>query len=280
MDANLTDDQARELAAPFTAFEWKVVASKGDKQNPEGQLWAAYIDRIAVQRRLDDVVGPANWSFDIEAVNAESVIGRLTVCGITKADIGSGKGQDDPLKGAASDALKRAAVHFGIARDLAGLRVWKKGRERPGAKDITAPPPDIDTAPPRPKPMPKPAPPKNGVRPPTPLPHPSSDVGDGSPADKVRQYQRDNKLSLEDVMILLDVDGWPFGNPNDLWAAYFGKVSKQIDAKSPDDTYAAILDRLTRAHRARKETTGGTPGRTQPDPNQPHGQGAGRGGPR
>jgi hypothetical protein len=52
-----------------------------------------------------------------------AIKGALTVCGVLKADIGQGGRDSDskssePYKSAASDALKRAGVHFGIGRYL------------------------------------------------------------------------------------------------------------------------------------------------------------------
>jgi hypothetical protein len=85
---------------------------------------------------LDTIVGPANWHDEFEVVDRIvrddgtariTVECRLTVLGVTKADAGYGEielsndgkklfGNYD--KEAYSIALKRAAVKFGIARDL------------------------------------------------------------------------------------------------------------------------------------------------------------------
>src|SRR5439155_10124683 len=91
-----------------------------------------------VMRRLDAVVGPDGWWFDFEVVppapslqggggpaergggrsTGVGVKGRLTVLGVTKCDAGEAAAEDEPLKAAVSDALKRCAVHFGVARYL------------------------------------------------------------------------------------------------------------------------------------------------------------------
>src|SRR5207248_1048086 len=78
----------------------------------------AYIDARDVMRRLDAVVGPGNWTFDFDllAPDGKMVKGRLTVFGVTKCDAGQAEDEGEPLKSAVSDALKRAAVHFGIGR--------------------------------------------------------------------------------------------------------------------------------------------------------------------
>jgi hypothetical protein len=84
-----------------------------------------YIDAREVMDRLDEVVGPEHWStvFTVLDKDAAVVECRLTVHGVTKADAGypNNPGSDfekEPFKAAYSDALKRAAVHFGIGRFL------------------------------------------------------------------------------------------------------------------------------------------------------------------
>ncbi len=87
----------------------------------------AYIDARSVMRRLDAVVGPGNWSFDFDVMSPDCkmVKGRLTVLGVTKCDAGEAGAEDEPLKSAVSDALKRCGVHFGIGRYLYYLpQVW------------------------------------------------------------------------------------------------------------------------------------------------------------
>jgi hypothetical protein len=53
------------------------------------------------------------------AVPESRTEGRLTCFGVTREDVGEG---DDP-KAAFSDAIKRAAVHFGVGRALYALRL-------------------------------------------------------------------------------------------------------------------------------------------------------------
>ena len=81
----------------------------------------AYVDARFVMDRLDNVLGSENWSTDY------SVIGGKLFCTIIvhwpdgqvtkKSDCGM-ETEVDAEKGQASDAFKRAAVHYGIARDL------------------------------------------------------------------------------------------------------------------------------------------------------------------
>ncbi len=90
-------------------------------------LGLAYIDARSVMRRLDAVVGAGNWSFDFDVLSPDGkmVRGKLTVCGVTKCDAGEANTEDELLKSAVSDALKRTAVHFGVGRYLYYLpRTW------------------------------------------------------------------------------------------------------------------------------------------------------------
>jgi hypothetical protein len=125
---------ALSVPPPEKRISWKLQAGyKKDPQTnkPTRGLVVAYIDARDVQDRLDQVVGAENWSDAYTVVeinpNRVSVECRLTVCGVTKSDVGTGtkSGKDDPgdnlAKGAYSDALKRAAVKFGIGRFLYDL---------------------------------------------------------------------------------------------------------------------------------------------------------------
>lgn len=117
------------LAAPFPddMVSWKPqVTTTGREKRPimrNGQQVAgcvAHIDARAVMNRLDEAVGAGNWSDSYEIVDRTHVVCTLTVYGVSKTDVGEAntEGFADPLKGAFSDALKRAAVKFGIARYL------------------------------------------------------------------------------------------------------------------------------------------------------------------
>jgi hypothetical protein len=110
-----------KLAQPFETMDFLPRAASGGKA-----LALPYIDARDVQRRLNSVCG-ADWSFDFDLLGADGkmVKGILTVCGVTRCDAGEAAQEDEPLKSAVSDALKRAAVHFGIGQYLYHLpRVW------------------------------------------------------------------------------------------------------------------------------------------------------------
>src|SRR3954469_4641231 len=105
------------LAAPFESHELKVRSQTGRQ--------LTYITARTAMNRLDNVLGPENW-WDEYFPNENSVLCRLTIrmpdgSTLTKADAGgyagmSDSGDDD--KSGYSDAFKRTAVKFGVARYL------------------------------------------------------------------------------------------------------------------------------------------------------------------
>jgi hypothetical protein len=112
-----------ELKDPFEDGEikWMVTHSGVKDENPWVRV-VPYLTSRAVQNRLDAVFGMANW----ENVFQESPKGNGHLCGITvhmgaksvtKWD-GAGFTDIEPFKGSLSDALKRAAVQFGVGRYL------------------------------------------------------------------------------------------------------------------------------------------------------------------
>src|SRR5205823_2627857 len=79
----------------------------------------------AIMDRLDNVVGVENWQDRYQLLPDNSVMCQLRIRigerWITKADVGGPSEQPDGgdrMKAAFSDALKRAAVKFGIGRYL------------------------------------------------------------------------------------------------------------------------------------------------------------------
>lgn len=102
------------LRRPFTpaAIKFKVQA-QWPKTNPTGALIVPYIDARLAAGRLNAVI-PDKWSTQFKPDGEGNLICHLTVDGVTRSDIGS----DYKGKGLWSDALKRAAVHFGVGESL------------------------------------------------------------------------------------------------------------------------------------------------------------------
>lgn len=157
MTNNEVTDSIRDLLAkPFPPDEIKSYSAAGRNMT--------YIDARAVMNRLDEVVGPACWWDEYRVLDdaAKAVECRLTVVfnsedvpnpdhvsAITKVDVGypndardAGDDAKEPLKAAYSDALKRAAVKFGIGRHL-----YTDARATRPAPRQSAPRPTVDMTP-------------------------------------------------------------------------------------------------------------------------------------
>lgn len=137
-----------------------------------GSMVMAYLDARAIVSRLNSVVGAENWTDSYVPVSLQETLFKpldengkmvkkplykenyrqeiykqtydgmkcsLTVLGITKEDVGS-MSYTDQLKGAASDALKRAAVKFGVGAYLYDLKNLRGHRIEDG---IVVQPPEL-----------------------------------------------------------------------------------------------------------------------------------------
>ena len=113
----------RDLERPFPAHKihWRVGATTKDKSKG---IPLAYIDARDAMKRLDDVVGMENWQCDYPLADSGLLICRVGIRindeWIWKAN-GAGDTQVEAEKGKCSDAFKRAAVLWGIARYLYAL---------------------------------------------------------------------------------------------------------------------------------------------------------------
>ena len=130
-----------ELARPFAPedLEWRL--QKADENGKWG-IAVSYVTNRAIQARLDEVVGPANWYNDFKPWHGSGKK-EAQICGIsiyfeergqfiTKWD-GAEDSDIEPVKGGLSDSMKRAAVQWGIGRTLYNMDtvfvdVEKQGR--------------------------------------------------------------------------------------------------------------------------------------------------------
>jgi len=113
----------QKLKAPFPPNEvnWRI-GQAGKKGN--GEVWAkvlAYLDNRCIQDRLDHVCGPENWKNEYAPAPCGGVLCGLSIkiAGewVTKWD-GADNTDIEATKGGLSDAMKRAAVQWGIGRYL------------------------------------------------------------------------------------------------------------------------------------------------------------------
>jgi hypothetical protein len=110
------------LSAPFDPKEVKF---KPQVVQGNRALALGYVDARVIQDRLDEVLGVEGWQDEYECLPDGSVICRLRLRigdeWVTKMDVGGPSEQPDGgdrMKAAFSDALKRAAVKFGVGRYL------------------------------------------------------------------------------------------------------------------------------------------------------------------
>lgn len=123
-----------------TARAWRTIAARLQQEMPSksragrGGKTFDYVNARQVARRLDEVVGPSNWSTQVQVVRADhpvSVLVTLSIFGVSKTDAGYSNNPEaddesdksyelEPLKAAVSDGFKRAAVQWGVGRFLYG----------------------------------------------------------------------------------------------------------------------------------------------------------------
>lgn len=132
-----------ELSKPFPA---KYIGVKPGATSETSALLLWFVDARAIMDRLDDVVGPENWSFSWIPIPVSegrvAVQGKLRIFDVVKEDAGEAQGEDEPHKSAVSDAFKRCGVHFGLARYLYSMpQIWwpyDKARRRFDRRDDLA----------------------------------------------------------------------------------------------------------------------------------------------
>lgn len=103
-----------ELQAPFPQTETKTFRGRGNTM-------MTYITARAVMNRLDRVVGPENWRDEYQEVHGGilcTLYLRINGEWVGKSDVGTPPEKIEVVKGMYSDALKRAAVRWGIGREL------------------------------------------------------------------------------------------------------------------------------------------------------------------
>lgn len=144
---SVTDYKAKfaRLKNPFSGkhLDWRVQSCG---KTAKGKVWAKvipYLQARAVQDRLDRVFGPECWKTEFKTIQVGNEMGvectlyiKVGEEWVGKSDIGVFSNVE-MLKGAYSDALKRAAVHWGIGRFLyATGEHFAKMVDKPGYNDV------------------------------------------------------------------------------------------------------------------------------------------------
>jgi len=135
-----TSKQIAKLSDPTPSEEIGQIPGKG------GSGALDYVTARFVQQRLDDSVGPENWQSYFTRVGDSLTCTISIYCGdspsgwVEKQDVGT-ESKIESEKGNFSDAFKRAAVQWGIARDLYPGPKKTKAKAKPvevvGTTDIT-----------------------------------------------------------------------------------------------------------------------------------------------
>ena len=102
-------------------IEWRIMRS-GEKNGNPWALAAAYVDNRAIMNRLDQVCGPQFWCNKYEPGPSGGVICGIGIMLIEDTFVfkwdGAENPKTEPVKGGLSNAMKRAAVQWGIGRYL------------------------------------------------------------------------------------------------------------------------------------------------------------------
>lgn len=127
----ISKDDIKKLTAPTLPeeIEWRVQSFgiKKDKNTGKDKHWAIivpYLDRTAVMKRLDEIIGADRWSDSYTPISNGFIctLSIYTPYGwISKSDA-AGYTEIEPVKGGLSDSFKRAATKWGIGRDLSNIK--------------------------------------------------------------------------------------------------------------------------------------------------------------
>jgi hypothetical protein len=145
--SNSSVDLYAQLARPFRGkdLEWRIQRAGVKSNGTPFAIVVPYVTARAIMERLDLVVTPANWQTDLKpsgpmGKKAESgMIGGIGIHiegqWIWKWDAAQAS-DIEPVKGSASGALKRAAVQWGMGRDLYGVgdlfaNIWTERAKAP-----------------------------------------------------------------------------------------------------------------------------------------------------
>jgi hypothetical protein len=125
LPGDVLNEAAAHLRRPFTAaaVKWKLQATWAAGTRNAGGIVIPFIDARLVVERLNAVV-PGLWWDEYAPGGGKALECALTVDGITRRDVGTA-GATEPEKAIRSDALKRAAVKFGVGASIYAMKQVK-----------------------------------------------------------------------------------------------------------------------------------------------------------
>ncbi|MBD2702406.1 DNA repair protein Rad52 [Spirosoma sp. BT702] len=108
------------LTAPLTVqeIEWRVQSQTKDGQKI---IVVPYITNRCVMQRFDEQFGWAGWQNEIKEIEGGflcTITAVLPGGEVVRKTDGASRTSVEPVKGGISDAMKRAAVQFGLGRAL------------------------------------------------------------------------------------------------------------------------------------------------------------------
>lgn len=102
-----------DLIAPFPTNQVYVKPGATNKEKDHG-LALIYLDRQAIEQRLDDLVGSENWDIDLLPWGDNGIICTLTIMGVIRRSSGESEIGDPNCKTSAeAQAFKRTFCKFG-----------------------------------------------------------------------------------------------------------------------------------------------------------------------
>ena len=140
-----TKEIQEQLSAPFypNEIEWRIGATNKDKTKG---IALPYITNRAIMNRLDDIFGIDGWKNEFIIQDKSKICGLSLRIGdewITKYD-GADDTNIEATKGGISNAMKRAAVQWGIGRYLYKLpTMWVAIEPNGKSYKIKGKPPEL-----------------------------------------------------------------------------------------------------------------------------------------
>lgn len=133
MVAAITQSEVDLLRAPFPLDAHSI--REGNKTSSGKIQWFTYVDKPEVESRLNEVF-PGEWSSSQPVLypigNAVAATIAITIRGITRGNTGEDSNGQEKAKGATTDAFRRAAADWGIAKYLweMDLKIYTDGYEK------------------------------------------------------------------------------------------------------------------------------------------------------
>lgn len=130
--SGLTPEDILKFQSPLP-LEYHEFREAGKNKKGDKVQWLVYMDQQGLIPLLNEI--DPNWTWEIQRIDIQQgfvwAVGRLTIKGITREGAGgnspNGKNSpisEDTVKGAETDALKRAALRFGVGLYLRSVPMF------------------------------------------------------------------------------------------------------------------------------------------------------------